>query len=155
MSRVVLLVTAMAMALLLASGVAFAAITCGGGYCQGNNNDNKIHGTSGLDEIYGRGGGDTIYGKEGPDLIRGDWHQWLDPGEPGNDTIYGGYGNDRLQGDERTDTLKGGPGNDHINAETDGELDYVDCGKGTEDVAFFDRGIDEVSNCEIRNPPVG
>ena len=102
-----------------------------------------------------RGGGDTIYGKEGRDSIWGDWHQWLDPGEPGSDTIYGGYGSDYLYGDERTDTLKGGPGNDHINAETDGELDYVDCGKGFEDVAFFDRGIDEVSNCEIRNPPVG
>ena len=59
------------------------------------------------------------------------------PGEPGRDTIYGGYGND------------------HINAETDGELDFVDCGKGSEDVAFFDRGVDEVSNCEIENPPVG
>ena len=64
MRRAVLLLTAMAVALFLASGVAFAAITCGGGYyCQGNNNDNKIYGTSGPDEIYGRGGGDTIYGK--------------------------------------------------------------------------------------------
>ncbi len=75
MRRAVLLVTAMVVALLLASGVAFAAITCGGGYCQGSNNYNKIYGTPGPDEIYGMGGGDTIYGKEGRDSIRGDWHQ--------------------------------------------------------------------------------
>src|SRR3712207_1354506 len=122
MRRAILLFTAMGVVLLLASGEAFAAITCGGGYCQGNNNDNKIYGTSGPDEIYGRGGGDTIYGREGRDSIRGDWHQWLDPGEPGNDTIYGGYGSDYLYGDERTDTLKGDPGNDYIHAEMDGEL---------------------------------
>lgn len=154
MRRAVLLVTAMGAALLLASGVAYAAITCGG-YCQGTNNENKIYGTSGPDEIYGMGGGDTIYGGEGRDRIWGDWHQWLDPGEPGSDTIYGGYGKDYLYGDERTDTLKGGPGNDYIHAEMDGEMDHVDCGPGPEDVAFFDRRIDEVSNCEIRNPPVG
>jgi hypothetical protein len=65
MRRAILLFTAMGVVLLLASGVAYATISCGGGYCQGNNNDN------------------TIYGREGRDSIRGDWHQWLDPGEPG------------------------------------------------------------------------
>jgi hypothetical protein len=59
-----------------------------------------------------------------------------------------------LQGDERSDTLNGGCGNDRIKAKG-GERDTVNCGRGAEDVAFFDRGMDSVSNCEIWNPPVG
>ncbi len=103
------------------------------------------------------GVGTTLsYGPGGRDTIYGDWHQVLDPGEPGGDTISGGPGADYLNGDERTDTLEGGRINDRIQAETDGEVDYVDCGPGPEDVAFFDQGTDKVqSNCEVRNPPVG
>jgi hypothetical protein len=36
------------------------------------------------------------------------------------------------------------------------KLDYVDCGSGSGDVASLrQRRTDEVSNCEIENPPVG
>ena len=95
----------------------------------GSVNDNKIYGTSGSDEIYGKGGGYTI---------------------------YGGYGSGYLYGDERTDTLKGIPGNDYIHAEMESKLDYVDCGSSSGDVASLrQRRTDEVSNCEIENPPVG
>ncbi len=156
MRRGLLLITAMGTVLLVASGVALAAITCGGGTCDGTNVNDTIYGTSEIDSMYGRGGGDTIHGRGGMDTIYGDWHQVLDPGEPGSDTIYGGAGADYLNGDEHADTLKGGRGNDRIHAETDGEVDHVDCGPGPEDVAFFDRGTDNVeSNCEVRNPPVG
>jgi Ca2+-binding RTX toxin-like protein len=145
--RTILLLPAMATALVIASGVALAAITCNGGYCEGTTGDDTMYGTTGRDEIYGIGGSDTMRGKDGADSMWGDWHQWVEPGEPGSDTMYGGNGADRLQGDERRDTLKGGRGNDRIEAE-DGERDIIDCGGGTEDVAFFDRGgVDRVSNC--------
>lgn len=144
--------------MLLASGVALATITCGGGTCDGTNTNDTIRGTPDSDSINGMGGDDTIYGGGGKDVIYGDQHLALDAGEPGSDTIYGGPGADSLNGDYRTDTLKGGRGNDRIHAESEGasEMDYVDCGPGPEDVAFFDRGTDKVSsNCVVRNPPVG
>ena len=146
----------MGAALIAASGVALAlSCTAGASSCEGNPNDNRIHGTDPSDDIFGQGGSDTIYGNGGADNIWGDWHQVVDPGEPGSDTIYGGTGRDRLQGDERRDTLDGGPGNDRIEAK-DGERDIIDCGRGADDWAFFDRGgLDKVSNCEVRNPPVG
>jgi Ca2+-binding RTX toxin-like protein len=152
--RAILLLATMGPALIAASGVALA-LSCGGGTCEGNPNNNRIHGTDSSDDKFGQGGSDTIYGNGGADNIWGDWHQVVDPGEPGSDTIYGGTGPDWLQGDERRDTLDGGPGNDRIEAK-DGERDIIDCGRGADDWTFFDKGgLDKVSNCEVRNPPVG
>jgi Ca2+-binding RTX toxin-like protein len=154
MRRTILLLTAMAVAVLLAAGLALAAdVTCGG-YCEGTTGDDAMAGSASEDQMYGIGGDDTMYGTNGADSMWGDWHQVVDTGEPGSDAMNGGSGPDRLQGDERTDTLNGGRGNDRIEAK-DGELDHVNCGRGTKDVAFFDRGIDEVRNCEIKNPQVG
>ena len=155
MRRAVLSLVVMGVLILLAGSVVLAEdISCSGGGCDGTNESDSITGTPSADSIYGRGGNDTVYGKSGNDSLWGDWHQVLDPGEPGNDALYGGRGRDRLQGDERADTLKGGPGNDRVEAK-EGERDIVDCGRGSEDVAFFDKGMDQVSNCEIRNPSVG
>lgn len=155
MRRIIISLTTMGMAILLASGLALAAdVPCSGGYCEGTTGDDAMTGSAFGDQMYGIGGNDTMYGKDGADSMWGDWHQVIDPGEPGSDTMYGGNGPDRLQGDDRTDTLNGGRGNDRIEAK-DGVLDRVNCGRGSGDTAFFDRRIDEVRNCEIRNPPVG
>jgi Ca2+-binding RTX toxin-like protein len=155
MRRAILSLTTMGAAILLAGGLALAAdVSCSGEYCEGTTGNDTMTGSASEDQMYGIGGNDTMYGKDGADSMWGDWHQVIDPGEPGNDTMYGGNGPDRLQGDERTDTLNGGRGNDRIEAK-DGERDIINCGRGMEDVAFFDRGIDSVSNCEIKNPPVG
>ncbi len=51
MRRGLLLIQAMGAVLLLASGVASAAITCGGGTCDGANAGDAIHGTSEFDSI--------------------------------------------------------------------------------------------------------
>lgn len=123
-----------------------------------NGDHDEIYSDEGSDTITDNQGGsdnDTIYGEGGADSMWGDWHQVVDAGEPGNDTMYGGSGPDRLQGDERTDALNGGPGNYRIEAK-DGDFDIINCGRGMKDVAFFDRGgVDQVSNCEVKNPPVG
>lgn len=155
MRRTIVSLTTMVMAIALACGIALAAdIACDGGSCDGTTGDVTMTGSTSQNQMYGIGANDTMRGGDGADAMWGDWHQVIDPGEPGSDTIYGGNGSDRLQGDERTDTLKGGRGNDHIAAQ-EGERDLVDCGRGAEDVAFYDKGIDEVRSCEIRNPPVG
>lgn len=155
MSRTIISLTSVCTSVLLACGIALAAdVPCGGGYCEGTTGDDKMSGSTSGDQMYGIGANDTMYGGDGADSMWGDWHQVIDPGEPGSDTMYGGNGPDRLQGDERTDTLKGGRGNDRIEAR-EGERDLIDCGRGAEDIAFFDRRTDEVRNCEIRNPPVG
>lgn len=155
MRRLAFSLTVVGFAILLSAGLALAAdVPCAGGYCEGTTGDDAMTGSASEDEMYGIGGNDTMYGKEGADSMWGDWHQVIEPGEPGEDTMYGGAGPDRLQGDERPDMLNGGRGNDRIEAQ-DGQRDTVNCGRGAEDVAFFDRGIDEVRNCEVRNPPVG
>jgi hypothetical protein len=46
--------------------------------------------------------------------------------------------------------VSGGSDDDRINAQ-DGFKDVVDCGTG-EDTVFFDRGLDRVRDCEIKNP---
>ena len=62
MRRSALLLAAMAVALLLVSGVALArTVNCDGGRCRGTD----------ADTMYGSNGRDPIYSLKGPDLVRG------------------------------------------------------------------------------------
>ncbi len=65
MRRLVLLLTAMALSLLVASGVALALIKTG------TDGPDTIMGTKGSDELVGRGGTDWIDGRTGKDVISG------------------------------------------------------------------------------------
>ena len=51
--RAILLLATMGAALIAASGVALA-LSCGGGTCEGNPNNNRIHGTDSSDDIFGQ-----------------------------------------------------------------------------------------------------
>lgn len=86
--RAILLVASMAVALVLASGVALAAnvIPCPGGLCEGTTGDDEMTGTSNTDSIYAKEGNDTLRGLEKFDDLRGG---------PGNDNLDGGGGNDQ------------------------------------------------------------
>jgi len=96
MRTTILVVAAMAVAMLMAGGVAWAAtIQCpnattplGNPFCEGTNDPDTMHGTAQGDGMYGKAGGDTIYGYRGEDGIRG---------EEGPDKIYGGPGFDTLE----------------------------------------------------------
>jgi Ca2+-binding RTX toxin-like protein len=90
MRKTLLLLTTMALALLLAAGVALAApITCQVGVtCNGTSSDDTITGTTSNDTIKGLGGNDTISALDGIDKINGG---------PNNDTMDGGAGNDTYQ----------------------------------------------------------
>ena len=130
--------------------------------------DETIYAYGGDDDVYPEPGDDTVYAGEGSDYVFG----FL-----GNDTIYGGPGGDKnLEGAEDSDTIygeggsdfidiaqvylegedyaSGGPGNDTIHA-FDGKKDTINCGRGTKDHVYYDKGIDTVSrNCEKKHPNV-
>src|SRR5215218_8357072 len=121
MRRTILLLTAVAVAILLAGGVALAKnISCarqGGNVCVGTNNADTITGTNRADTIKARGGNDTV-------LARG-----------GKDKIFGGDGFDGL--------LDGGLGNDTLNAgpSAAGGFDYLTGGFG-DDKLVESPGVD-------------
>ena len=99
MRRIVLVLATMALAILVAGGVALAA------NIKGDGSDNVLTGTELRDTINPFGGNDTVYALGGNDDVR---HSF------GADTIYGGAGNDTLRGGRGTDTIYGGPGRDLI-----------------------------------------
>ncbi len=72
-------------------------------YIQGNELDNQITGSKGIDTIAGDTGNDALYGLAGSDHLFG---------SSGNDLLYGGAGNDYLVGGEGSDAMYGGAGND-------------------------------------------
>ncbi|MGB3682539.1 MAG: calcium-binding protein [Rubrobacteraceae bacterium] len=176
MKRVVLLITVTVMGVLLASGVALAAVKIG------TSGDDVIRGTNGSDVLDGRSGNDRVLGLRGSDVIKGG---------PGNDALYGAFdrfkpnventdrspdvisagdGNDIILGGRGADTLKGGSGNDvifHGPRTDDGKdvisgdegndfifsgdnsktKDVVKCGPGKDDV-FADKADLVSSDCE-------
>jgi len=89
----------------------------------GDNNPNKILGSTGADTLDGAGANDTILGSGGNDLLIGSGGADSIDGGAGNDilnggaendVLIGGTGNDVLTGDTGNDTLKGGDGTDKL-----------------------------------------
>ena len=133
MKRSVLLLLAVTVALLLASGVAIArTFNCDGGLCRGTNSSDTVYGSSGRDNIYSLGGAD---------LVRGN----------GDDGVNGGDADDLVAGNDGNDVLHAGNGDDRVEA-ADGMEDFIFCGNGRHDIAVFDRGIDHLSECEDERP---
>ena len=128
----------------------------------------------GGDLVFGDTGNDVVYGDTGQDVINGGPDgdgsaQGTDFGDPDianleggqdSDVVKGGAGNDYIDAayrdepsefpnTEPVDYSYGGGGNDRIYA-VDGNEDIIDCGKGTSDRAFIDKGIDtnDIRGCE-------
>ena len=104
MRRLVLLLAAMALALVVASGVALAVNKIG------TNGPDTLRGTNGDDNLVGRGGNDQLFSLAGDDTLLGG---------PGKDVVFGGrivgsccQDNDFSGGDKN---VVGGPGNDDVN----------------------------------------
>ncbi len=158
MRRVVLVLAAMALALLLASGVALAVNKLG------TNGPDTLRGTNKADNLLGRGGNDilialagddNLQGERGKDIVFGGTERRLSGGYKnmvggsGNDSVIGGRGSDNVLGEEgndlvadgparefATDHVSGGDGNDVVAAVNRPEfVDIVSCGGG------FDRVI--------------
>ena len=129
MKKIVLLLATIALAVLLAGGLALAAprgetttttINCtAGASCQGTSGPDIIYGTNSVDVIIPYSGNDTVYAYGGNDEVR---HSF------GDDTIYGGTGADTLRGGFDHDRIYGNePTTDFTADVSDGARDLIDC----------------------------
>ena len=152
MRRLFLLTAVVTAALMVAGGTALAAtLACNGGRCMGSNGPDTMFGSPGRDAIFSLKGGDLVRGDSGSDLINGDGGDDKLLGGRGDDEVYGSDGGDIVAGNPGNDRLSGGTSSDRIEA-VDGMRDVIACGKGPRDVAVYDRGIDRLRDCEIRQP---
>jgi Ca2+-binding RTX toxin-like protein len=173
-----MLLASISLTLVLAAGVALAAtVNCTAGVdCVGTPNPDTINGSIGADDMYGRAGADVMKGNEGNDSLQGGRGADHLGGGEGRDILWGGseLGNgpldnsvDVVHGGLRADYIYSGfaqggvdrvfgdRGNDIIEAEKaygyPKTKDVVDCGPG-DDTVYFDKGLDEIKNCERRRP---
>jgi Ca2+-binding RTX toxin-like protein len=165
MRRVVLVLAAMTIALLLASGVALAVTKIG------TSGPDTLRGTNGNDNLIGRGGNDELYPLDGRDNVLGGagkdclvcatrQHRFFTgdknlDGGPGNDFLWSGKGTDNVVGGEGNDLLSddggrefskdilsGGPGNDVIDVlHYRSARDRVVCGSGFDRVAANSKDV--------------
>jgi Ca2+-binding RTX toxin-like protein len=152
MRKTLLLLTTIALALLLAGGVALAATKqCKVGVtCNGTSSADTITGTIGVDEIYAGGGNDSVQALGGADYMQGgNGVDTLDGGDgddksgggPGSDVFYGGAGNDRVSGGGGEDEIHGGLGDD-IDLDGDATTDTIYGEDGNDLELDGDRGND-------------
>jgi Ca2+-binding RTX toxin-like protein len=171
MRRVALVLVAIALALVLASGVALAVTKIG------TDGPDRLRGTNNADKLVGKGGDDVLFSLAGRDKLRGGpgkdclicvtrQHRSF-PGDKdlrggldndflwtgtGSDHVVGGKGNDFLSDDTfrdlSEDNLSGGPGDDVIDVlQYHSARDRVLCGTGFDRVAA--NGKDVVApDCE-------
>lgn len=136
-----------------------------GDHVYGGGGDDTVRGGSGADYVYGGFGGDEIRGDaDGDTLWGGDYYKYYDPtssryvqdqsgdqlyGGGSFDFLHGGNGSDRLEGGEQTDYLYGEAGNDVLVGTDDGYGgDRLNCGVGTNDVAYANQKDIVASSCE-------
>ena len=169
MRRVALVLGAMALALLLASGVAWAVTKIG------TNGPDTLRGSNKADNLIGRGGNDKLFALNGRDnLVGGPGNDWLDThptgfrsgdknlvGGPGNDAVIGGRDTDNVLGKDGNDLLADGPfrefATDRLTAGAGNDVvavinrpafkDLVTCGEGFDRV-LADRKDVLAPNCE-------
>ncbi len=150
MRRFFLLLAAMAVTLVVASGVALAVTKIG------TNGPDTLRGTNGADNLLGKGGNDTLYalrsrdnllGGPGKDIVIGG-----NEGRPlgGNKNLVGGRGNDVVNGGTGSDNVVGGGGNDYL---SDGEFtnavtDTLSGGSGNDVIDVINKpGVKDVVAC--------
>jgi Ca2+-binding RTX toxin-like protein len=120
-----MLLLALVLMLVLASGVALAADfigASGNDVLTGTEEGDYIEGRAGDDNLFGLGGDDIIYGNKGIDRIT--------PGE-GADQVFAGAGNDLIYARDITPSI-----------------DIIDCGGGFDQVETIHRDDRTKSNCE-------
>ena len=134
-------------------------------YMLAKGGEDTIHGYADKDTLQGDKGSDHLYGDSGADKSL--WGGAFDEGtktypDNSNDYVHGGSGNDSIFGgiaQGGVDRLYGELGNDRIDASQKHQEDFkpvtkeiIDCGAGAQDEVYFDKGLDVVTNCEIKHP---
>jgi Ca2+-binding RTX toxin-like protein len=153
--------------------------TPGSDNIQGTSGNDEIHALAGDDQAGGDiAGDDVVYGGKGDDILYGD--QGFDHTVDGQDQLFGGHGDDQIYGAGEADLIKAGPGKDTIDAREDAfaggpwvfgvdrvkggdenddidvsentpYADHVDCGDGRHDHVTFNRGLDTIRHCEMKD----
>jgi Ca2+-binding RTX toxin-like protein len=137
MRRVALVVAAMALALLLASGVAWAVNkvgTNGPDTLRGTNRADNLVGLGGNDQLFALRGNDFLLGGPGKDIVLGGNEERAFRGDK---KLVGGSGNDVVAGGNGSDNVVGGSGNDLV-ADGEVELDL------SNDILFGGSGNDAI-----------
>jgi RTX calcium-binding nonapeptide repeat (4 copies) len=152
MRHVVLVLAAMALALLLASGVALAVNkigTNGPDRLRGTNGEDNLLGRRGNDILIGLGGSDNLLGGPGKDIVlgsRGGDAKLL--GGSGNDGIIAGQGSDIALGERGNDFLLDGSlresSHDNFSGGVGNDLLWVSHVPAFEDTVVCGRGFDRV-----------
>lgn len=117
--------------------------TSGVNVLRGRGGDDSISAGSGNDRVFGDAGVDSLFGGAGNDLLSGGSGSDILHGEADADTLIGGDGNDRLLGGESNDSLSGGVGNDTLDGGTG--IDVLAGGLG-QDTYLVDHSRDTVTD---------
>jgi Ca2+-binding RTX toxin-like protein len=162
MRRLILLLMAMAVTLVVASGVAWAVNKIG------TDGPDTLRGTNGDDNLIGRGGNDFLVALNGRDnLVGGPGKDWVVThptgfrsgdknlvGGPGNDGIEGGLGSDNALGGTGNDFVHGDKGSDRLTGEEGRDLiqgwtgsDRMVGGEGGD--VLIDGALDESSKNDV------
>jgi Ca2+-binding RTX toxin-like protein len=169
MSKSVVVIGSMALAMVLAAGLAFAApkdginttvttvIDCSDettSSCQGTSGPDTIYGSTSADVIIPYGGNDFVYAYGGNDEVRHSFGNDHIEGGPGADALRGGFGNDMIYGNRPATTLTGAQSDDV----GDSTRDLIDCAflasrkDSGPDVGYGgDRNTDVVVDCSNRD----
>ena len=141
----------------------------------GSDLSDVMYAKGGADTMHGYGSGDYLQGDKGSDHLYGDagadyslWGGAYDYGtvnspytDTSDDYVHGGSGNDQMTGvyaQGGVDRLYGEGGNDIIGSSQRADAfspvtkEIIDCGSGASDEVYFDKGVDVVTNCEIKHP---
>jgi serralysin len=149
MRRILLMVAVVAVALVVASGVAWAATIVG------TNGDDTRLGTENRDFMYGLNGDDTLKGLAGNDVIEGGGDRDILRGGDGNDEVSGGPGRDEIYLGASSvigqNEAYAGSGADFI-AAANGTFDEVYAGSGS-DLIYADDGTPDVVDCGTYESP--
>jgi hypothetical protein len=150
MKKTALLLAAMLLAILLASGAALAAnqIDCSNNpeaLCRGTLRNDEIKGTNAHDDIRARAGKDVVNARGGNDLVHGQrGADRLGAGQCSNNRVFGGRGDDKINLSDRNCAfiqIVGGNGPEDVG-------DKADCGPGFDVVRGVDRYDRMSADCE-------
>ena len=98
----------------------------------GDETDQDMLGTAGMDRIFGDLGDDYLAGFDGDDELIGG---------QGDDTVLSGAGNDTLLGGIGQDSLFGGAGDDIVYGDDDTDTDYLNGGQGNDQLQMGENDI--------------
>jgi hypothetical protein len=140
MKRILVLLTAMAVTLVVASRIAWAVTKIG------TDGPDTLRGTNGNDNLIGKGGNDQLFALNGRDHLRGGrGNDWVDTHptrfRSGDKDLGGGRGNDAVIGGRGADNVLGAAGNDFVADGPDREFakDRLTAGDGNDVVAVINR----------------